>query len=150
MKKEERVKEISEAKNAGKEALADLYQASEKLSSAGNWGLWDMFGGGFVSTMVKHSKMDDASELMESAKKKLQRFQRELRDVQVPAEFSMEIGGFLTFADYFFDGFVSDWMVQSKIGKAKEEVEDAIRRVESILLQLERMEQVIDVESREV
>lgn len=48
----------------------------------------------------------------------------------------MEVGSFLSFADFFFDGFVADYLVQSKISDAKGQVSDAIRRVEQILRDL--------------
>ena len=31
-------------------------QASDKLGSARNWGIFDMLGGGFISDFVKHPK----------------------------------------------------------------------------------------------
>lgn len=95
-----------------------------------------MFGGGLFSTIMKRSKMDDAVNLMESAKTDLKRFQRELQDVNVPLDLKMEVGSFLSFADFFFDGFVADYLVQSKISDAKGQVSDAIRRVEQILRDL--------------
>jgi len=70
-------RETQEALNAGNQALRSLYAAREKLGSARNWGIYDMLGGGLISTMIKHSKMEDASELMEQAKQNLQIFQRE-------------------------------------------------------------------------
>ena len=48
----------------------------------------------------------------------------------------MEVGGFLSFADFFFDGFVADYLVQSKIASAREQVDDAIEIVENILSSL--------------
>ena len=45
----------------------------------------------------------------------------------------MEIGSFLSFADFFLDGLVADYMVQSKIADAREQVDDAINRIEKIL-----------------
>ena len=63
----------------------------------------------------------------------MQRFQRELRDVQVSLDLRMEIGSFLSFADFFLDGLVADYMVQSKIADAREQVDDAINRIEKIL-----------------
>ena len=150
MSEENRIREINEARMAGREALRALEVAGEKLHSAKNWGVWDMLGGGFISTMVKHSKIDDASDLMEEAQRRLQRFQRELSDVQVPARFRVEIGSFLTFADFFFDGLIADWMVQSRIGEAREQVEEAIRRVKETLRILDDMEHAIDVGYEEV
>lgn len=39
---------------------------------------------------------------------------------------------------FFFDGFVVDYLVQSKISDAKEQVSDAIYRVEQIMNELKR------------
>ena len=81
-------REMQEAVQAGERVLQTLYAARDKLGSARNWGIFDMLGGGFISDLVKHSKMNDASALMEQAKSDIQRFQRELRDVLTPkAEF---------------------------------------------------------------
>lgn len=126
-------REMQEAIQAGEQALQSLYGAKEKLGSARNWGIFDILGGGLISDLVKHSKMNDASALMDQAKSDIQRFQRELRDVQVSLDLRMEIGSFLSFADFFLDGLVADYMVQSKIADAREQVDDAIRRVEMIL-----------------
>lgn len=131
-------REMKEALDAGERALSSLKNAQEKLNSAGNWGLFDMFGGGLFSTIMKRSKMDDAQQLMEAAKSDLKRFQRELKDVNIPLDLRMEVGSFLSFADFFFDGFVADYLVQSKISEAKEQVSDAIIRVEQILDELKR------------
>ena len=131
-------REMKEAMDAGERALSSLRSAQEKLNNAGNWGLFDMFGGGIFSTMIKRSKMDDAQNLMEIAKSDLKRFQKELKDVNIPLDLRMEVGSFLSFADFFFDGFVADYLVQSKIADAKEQVSDAIFRVEQILSELKR------------
>ena len=48
----------------------------------------------------------------------------------------MEIHGFLVFADFFFDGIVTDWLVQSRIEEAREQVEAAIAKVTSVLISL--------------
>ena len=43
---------------------------------------------------------------------------------------------FLTFADWFFDGLVADWLVQDRINEARGQVDEAIRRVEAVLRKL--------------
>lgn len=93
-------REVEEAVVAGERALSSLESAAEKLSSARNWGLFDMFGGGFISGMMKHSRINDATIYMENAKNQLQIFQRELKDIHVPMDFQLEIGTFLTFTDF--------------------------------------------------
>lgn len=57
-------------------------------------------------------------------------------DVDNIPEFHVETGDFLAFADYFFDGFVADMLVQSKISDAKRQVDDAIQKVSYIMSQL--------------
>lgn len=126
-------REVQEAVVAGQRALTSLKSAAEKLNSAKNWGFLDMFGGSFISGMMKHSRMNDATLYMENAKNQLQIFQRELKDIHVPMDFQLEIGTFLTFADFFFDDIISDCLVQNRIGKTKEEVDEAIRQVDQIL-----------------
>ena len=132
-------KEKREAIEAGRRALNSLSAAKENLNSAKNWGLVDMFGGGFFSTMLKHSKMDHAKQNMDQAKYDLRNFSKELNDVNMACDLHIDTGDFLSFADYFFDGFVVDWMVQDRINTAKRQVEEAIRRTESIVNQLQRM-----------
>lgn len=129
-------REVNEAIQAGSQALASLRQAKESLDSAGNWGILDMLGGGLISTFVKHSKMNDAESLVEQARRDLKRFQRELKDVDTIADFHIETGDFLAFADYFFDGIIADWLMQSRINDAKRQVDSAIQNVEGILRRL--------------
>lgn len=112
-------KEKREAIDAGYRAINSLKTARDNLNSAKNWGLLDMFGGGFFSTMLKHSKIDQARQNMEQAKYDLRNFSRELNDVNIACDLNINIGDFLSFADYFFDGFVADWMVQDRINNAR-------------------------------
>ncbi|MGM9912310.1 hypothetical protein [Floccifex sp.] len=130
-------KEKREAINAGYLALRSLLEAQKSLNSAKNFGIWDMLGGSFLSTMAKHSKMDQAKQYMEQAKYDLKKFSKELNDVNIIYHLDIENNDFLSFADWFFDGFVVDWMVQDRINKASYQVEEAIRRVENIIRQLQ-------------
>ena len=123
-------RETEEAVWAADEALDHLYAAKKYLDSAGNWGLLDRFGGGLISGLFKHSKMSDAEQEIEAARYSLQRFSKELRDVSGYS--SIHIGEFMTFADFFFDGFLTDVLVQSKISEAKRQCDDAIRQVSAI------------------
>ncbi len=138
MTEEKRQKEIREAIQAGERALTSLGNAKEQLDSARNWGIFDMMGGGFFTSLVKHSKLDNASSYMEMAKADLQRFKKELRDIPDYEELKVDIGSFLSFADFFFDGLVVDYMVQSRINDTRDKVQTAIRKVEEMLTELRR------------
>ena len=128
--------QLREAIIAGECALTLLTDAEESLSSAQGWGLFDMLGGGFISTMAKRSKMKDAREDLEAAQRALRDFERELRDVRLSSDIQLETGGFLSFADYAFDSTLVDFLVQRKIDKAKSSLKKTKRQVESILAAL--------------
>lgn len=139
MSSELQKKEIMEAIHAGESALASLRQADEYLNSAKNWGIYDMLGGGFFGTMIKHSKMNHASACLEDAKRQLKVFQRELKDVSVSLDLNLNVGEFLSFADYFFDGLIADYMVQSRIAEARGQTADAISHISRLLADLNNM-----------
>lgn len=129
--------EINEALGAGHELVNSLNQVLDSLQSAHNWGVWDMFGGGLISTMAKHSRIDEAKKQIDGAQALLRRFHKELEDVGGSVEINIEMGSFLTFADYFFDGIFVDWAVQSTINEAQDRVTDTIDKVNSILSKLD-------------
>ena len=129
----DRVREIREARAAGIRALNSLRKAQQNLNSARNWGIFDMLGGGMLSSLIKHSKIGDAQHCVEQAQYDLQAFCRELQDVDLPY---VHIDGLLTFADFFFDGFLADFLVQRRINEARAQLERACRQVEDVLRQL--------------
>ena len=128
--------EIHEAINAADDALEALRRADSCLSSAGNWGILDMLGGDFFASLFKHNKLGQAEQALEDARRALKRFSRELADVNRAADIHLDIGEFLSFADFFFDGLIADWMVQSKISKGRKQVQQAIAHVSSLREQL--------------
>lgn len=129
-------RELQEAIAAGEEVQASLAQVSKALNSAAGWGVWDMMGGGLLATMAKHSSMDTAREHAHRAEQALRRFHRELQDVAVQLSLSVEMDGFIRFADYFFDGLIVDWTVQNRINRSREAVSQAEQQVNSTLATL--------------
>jgi len=129
-------KEIREAIVAGERALNSLYEAKTKLKKASDWGLFDLFGGDTFSGIMKHSRINEAKQCIEEANRNLKMFQKELSDVNMNFNLQIEVGGLLSVFDFFFDGFIADAMVQSKINKAKDAVERAIPQVEYALNRL--------------
>lgn len=129
-------REREEAIQAGQRARYSLKNALDALNSARGWGIYDMFGGGFIAGMIKHSKMNKASNYIEQAKIDLRNFSRELGDVREYTDVNLSTGDFWGFADWFFDGLLSDWVMQDRINDARNQVQQAIYRVDSILSRL--------------
>ncbi len=132
----DRNREIDEAIRAGERALDSLHEAQRQLHSAGNWGLVDIFGGNTISGIMKHMKVNNAGRYIDNARRDLEIFRDELGDIRDIEHLNVDISGFLTFADFFFDGFVADLFVQSRIREGERQVKEAIRRVEEILRNL--------------
>ncbi len=130
--------EIREAIEAGERARHSLMEARNSLGSARNWGLLDLFGGRTISGIMKHVKIGNAKSSLEQARYDLERFSRELSDVRDLQGLNIEIGNFLTFADFFFDGFLADILVQSRIRNAQGQIDEAISRVDAMLERLKR------------
>jgi hypothetical protein len=130
-------KELKEAIEAGKAVLAGLDSVVGFLKSARNWGTFDMLGGGLITTAVKHSRIDRARESVHHVQQLLRVFQRELADIDSRTDIDIDIGSFLTFADYFFDGLIVDWVVQSRIGRSLDSAVQAAERVDGIVQQLQ-------------
>lgn len=131
-------REINEAIRAGEIALGSLYEAKKYLHSAGNWGLLDILGGNTFTGLFKHMKISSANNCLYQAKIDLKRFKEELDDVDeyIP---DVEVGGFLSFADFFFDGLLADVLVQSRIGEMKRQVDSAITKTERIVGRLKAL-----------
>jgi chromosome segregation ATPase len=137
-------REIREAIDAGQAALNGLQHVVDAMQSASSWGVWDMLGGGLIATAVKHSRMDEARDAAYHVQDLLRRFRRELADVQgLPGNLIEEVGSFETFADYFFDGLIVDWIVQSKIDRSLDNAQKAYDQVAVILTSLQRRQKEI-------
>ena len=129
-------KEIEEAIAAGEKALSSLAAAEKSLSSAKNWGIVDLLGGGMLTTFVKRSRMREASDYLEEARESLRIFRSELSDVNLPDSSLLDGSDFLAFADYFFDGFVADFLVQSRIQETRRKIEQTAASIRKILSRL--------------
>jgi len=130
------IKELGEAVVAGELVKASLEQVLDSLRSARNWGTWDMLGGGFISTHIKHSRIDDARNHVHQAQVQAAQFQRELADVRLDADLSLQFGSFTKFADYFFDNLITDWIVNSRIDESRSSAISAQAKVDQVLAQL--------------
>lgn len=134
------VKEILEAIAAGNNVLRALENAMKSLDSAKNWGVWDLLGGGLLADLAKHSHIDDAKAEVQRVQSLLRRFNTELADVKLSADIAIEIGGFAKFADFFFDGLIADFFMQSKINDSRDSVIRVRAQVQGVLAKLATME----------
>lgn len=126
------VKEINEALVASDKTLIHLNNALKEINAAQNWGIFDILGGGLISTMIKHDRLDGVKKQLSLAKDEAEILRRELADVDMVLDISLNISDFLHFADYFFDGIFADLTVQSKMDVCETDIKKAIVEIERI------------------
>ncbi|MBQ2667971.1 MAG: hypothetical protein IJF56_05015 [Clostridia bacterium] len=133
-------KELQEAIQVGHQARSTARAALDHLESAGNWGTWDVIGGGgLITDIAKHDHLDRAQDLVESLQVCLRRFKTELNDVAIRADIMVRVEDYLRFADFFFDGLFSAWAVQDRIGQSKSQVREVDSKITNTLRRLETM-----------
>ncbi|HEX6041012.1 hypothetical protein [Longimicrobium sp.] len=133
-----RIHELDEAANAANETIQALKAVHESLGSAASWGAWDTWGGGgLISTSIKHDHIDKARRSAGVARQRLQRLNIELADVGLAGGgLDVQMGDFLSFADYFLDGFWADLAVQNRIEGAQARVLDTGKQVVALRTRL--------------
>ncbi|MBQ8852657.1 MAG: hypothetical protein IJZ66_09540, partial [Oscillibacter sp.] len=132
--------EIREAAAAGGQAYGIAEQVLSSLDSAEGWSTWDMLGGGLISDMAKYGHLEDAQRMIEQLQVQLRRFKTELADVKIQANMSVQVEGFLQFADFFFDGLFADWAVRDSIHDSQHQVRQTWEQIGNTLDRLEAME----------
>lgn len=133
-------REIYEARVAAYDVLHLLREVERQLKGARNWGIYDMLGGGLLSTLIKHGKVDKAETLLRQVQSKLILLQKELGDVQVNLASEIRLTGFERFMDYAFDNILTDWVIQSKIQNSLREVTGIMAEVQRVINALDRVE----------
>ena len=120
--------QINQAINLTDQLISELDQAERQLSSARNWGFLDVLGGGFIVDLIKHSKLNNAKISMDRVSYLLQELKRVLGGISMPGDYSMNVGGIATFADFFFDSGIVDVYMTAKIMSSLNEVRNLKNR----------------------
>ena len=122
------ITQVNQALNLTNQLIAELDQAERQLSSARNWGFLDVLGGGLIVDLIKHSKLNNAKSSMDRVNYLLQELRRVLGGISMAGDYSMNVGGFETFADFFFDSGIVDVYMTAKIMSSLNEVRNLKNR----------------------
>lgn len=122
------ITQVNQALNLTNQLIAELDQAERQLSSARNWGFLDVLGGGLIVDLIKHSKLNNAKSSMDRVNYLLQELRRVLGGISMAGDYSMNVGVFETFADFFFDSGIVDVYMTAKIMSSLNEVRNLKNR----------------------
>ena len=132
--------EISEALREANNCLM-ISEETLKSLSAKNWGIYDIVGGGMISSAIKHNRIDDAKTYMERLSYSVDRLNKELGDVDTSIfNEGLNISGFSYTFDIFFDNIFSDFSVQGEINDSLYKIEDFRNKVLNLIRKLEEKE----------
>ena len=120
--------QVNQAINLTNQLIAELDQAERQLASARNWGFVDILGGGIITDLIKHSKLNNAKSSMDRVQYLLQELRRVLGGISMPGDYSMNVGGLATFADFFFDSGIVDAYMTMQIMSSLNEVRNLKNR----------------------
>lgn len=130
-------KELNEAIFAGNQAKNVIDEIRNLLDDAESFGKWDLWGGGLVTDIMKHDRLDSAQSKVETLQIKLRKFKTELSDVQLGVDIKVNIDGFLGFADFFFDDIFTNLVVMKQINSSKNTMNEIKHNILTVLNKLE-------------
>lgn len=143
--------EIKEAMDSLNESSSLLEKAIDELKSASNWGLYDMLGGGLISSCIKHGKIDEAKKIINELSHSLEKLEKELNDVkvQLPLE-ELSISSIAYGFDVFFDNIFADASVQSNIKKSLDKLNENKKQLNDLKINLEEKEKYVLEEIKKI
>lgn len=131
LKQEE--KEIKEALDAGERVLDEIDGVLKELDSANSMATWDMFTDSFFIDLMKYDKIDKAEKELAYLERALERYEKELKDVNLQTSLAYEELSQMSRAfDIFFDNIFSDWNTRDTIRRNIAMLEDMIVEVEDV------------------
>lgn len=142
LKQEE--KEIGEAIHAGEKVLRAIDDVLKELDSAHSMATWDLFADSLLIDLMKYNKIDSAEKELNNLERYLDRYQNELKDVDLQTSIAYEELGQMSRAfDIFFDNIFSDWNTRDTIDRNRMMLEDMMVEVEDVQeLLIEREEKI--------
>lgn len=135
---EAEIREIAEALNAGQNVLGSLDSALEQLDSADSLATWDMFSDSFFIDMFKYDKIDKAEKEIFHLESQIERYKKELKDVDLHHVLDYEsLGQMRRVFDVFFDNIFSDWSTKDTIQRNIDNLDTIYMEVDRIQKQLQ-------------
>lgn len=130
---EQEEKEINEAIEVGERVLDEINGVLKELDSANSMATWDMFTDSFFIDLMKYDKIDKAEKELAYLERALDRYQKELKDVDLETSLAYEELSQMSRAfDIFFDNIFSDWNTRDTIRRNIAMLEDMNNEVDDV------------------
>ncbi|MBP1995308.1 hypothetical protein [Paenibacillus eucommiae] len=131
------LKELAEALQEGHIVTTKLDLAKNAFLSSIHWDSLDSSIDETAVTPGKHDELDEAIAHIHNAQQSLVRFDKEMRDVRASLTMEMDASPFLRFSDNFFDGLITDWILQGKVQSTIAQIDAKSSAIKTVLWELE-------------
>jgi chromosome segregation ATPase len=126
-------KELNEAIEAGENVRQEINNVLNELDSASSMATWDMFSDSFFLDMMKYNKIDQAERELVYLERSLDRYQNELKDVNLETALAYEeLNQMNRTFDIFFDNIFSDWNTRDTINRNITMLEEMLLEIEDV------------------
>ena len=141
------LKEINEAIETGEIAKEALETVRLFLNKADGWSTVDVLGGNFLSDIIKRENLQKAQEHLQLSQNKIEKFERELKDVTLEKVVIPVFDEFDYILDVVFDNIFTDWSIKNKISQSLQQVNNTVSCIEKVLddLYKDRQDNVLKI-----
>lgn len=140
----DRLRELHEARDAARDVIVRIDHAMGSLDKASFWGTWDLFGGDFITSMIKRNRIKESNQDISEMMDALKGLNKELEDVNMvlPAEISDTVSD--TVWDLWLDNIFIDIRVQGEIKDSLKELSGFRASIQDLIAKLDEEIQMMD------
>ena len=144
--------ETEEALRAAKRTLGTAKSAMQELDDAENWATYDMwFSKGIFSHMAKYDHIDNAQEQFDKLRSQIVDLMKELKDINLTADFSpSNIDSTTRAIDFWFDNIFTDMAVRDQIRDNQDQIRSLCRKIDKVIGSLESIKSEINRQIKEI
>ncbi len=130
------LEEVTQAISAGEKALSLANNLEDKLKSAKYWGVSDILGGGMLSGVAKHNKLEDAQIIASELQSQLKLFNSQSADITIDENIEVSIDDLTKTIDIWWNDVFTNVSVYNKIKKSLQQIQ---KLKSSIIQSLEKL-----------
>lgn len=112
--------------------LCSLQKARDKLYSAHSVGVFDILGGGLLTSIAKHNDLSEVNHYLQKARQDVAVLNERINSVDL----QIDLDEGLKAIDIWLDNIFVDLAVQDKINAAQRQVNQAIFQLQNIIAEL--------------
>ena len=132
-----RLYNVNEAIKLGEIAIASLNEVQSYLSTASGWGIFDIFKGKTITTMIKRSNLKKAKNQAKKADLAIRKFNNIMIDLDKKPKVGFRYKNTFFLADYF-DNKLFDSVIQMQILNNKRNCDAAIKKLKKEVYNLQK------------